>query len=61
MVPGVLPAFSEPLEVILRVSIHDKRKNAVERFAKEFAPLVTSGTPGVTGYTTGRPTVRSKR
>ena len=23
-----------------------------------FAPLVTAGTPGVTGYTTGRPTVR---
>jgi hypothetical protein len=30
----------------------------VERFAKEFAPLVTSGPPGVTGYTTGRPPVR---
>ena len=24
----------------------------------EFAPLVTSGPPGVTGYTTGRPPVR---
>ena len=30
----------------------------VERFTKEFAPLVTSGPPGVTGYTTGRPSVR---
>ena len=30
----------------------------VERFTKEFAPLVTSGPPGVTGYTTGRPAVR---
>ena len=49
---------SEPVEAVLRVSVHDSRKAAVERFAKEFAPLVTAGTPGVTGYTTGRPTVR---
>ena len=34
------------------------RRQAVERFAKEFAPLVTSGPSGVTGYTTGRPAVR---
>ena len=34
------------------------RKAVVERFTKEFAPLVTSGPPGVTGYTTGRPAVR---
>ena len=33
-------------------------RSAVERFTKEFAPLVTSGLPGVTGYTTGRPPVR---
>jgi hypothetical protein len=30
----------------------------VERFTREFAPLVTSGPPGVTGYTTGRAPVR---
>ena len=34
------------------------RRAVVERFTKEFAPLVTSGPPGVTGYTTGRPAVR---
>jgi len=45
-------------EVMLRVSVHDVDRQAVERFAKEFAPLVTSGPPGVTGYTTGRPQVR---
>jgi hypothetical protein len=57
-VPGVLlPAKNAP-EVVLRVSVHDSRKPAVDRFAKEFAPLVTSGPPGVTGYTTGRPPVR---
>lgn len=59
-VPGVLSAGStaNPLEVVLRVSVQDSRKEAVERFTKELAPLVTSGTPGVTGYTTGRPAVR---
>ena len=58
VVPGVIGAVSEPPEVVLRVSVHDSRKAAVERFSKEFAPLVTSGPPGVTGYTTGRPPVR---
>jgi hypothetical protein len=56
--PGVLQASSDPPEVVMRVSVHDSRKDVVERFAKEFAPLVTSGPPGVTGYTTGRPPVR---
>ncbi len=46
------------VEVALRVSVRDPRREAVERFTKEFAPLVTSGPPGVTGYTTGRPAVR---
>jgi hypothetical protein len=56
--PGVrLPAV-DPVEVVLRVSVRDSHKDNVERFAKEFAPLVTSGPPGVTGYTTGRPAVR---
>src|SRR6185436_5469347 len=59
--PGVLSASREgiePPEVVLRVCVHDSRRAAVERFSKEFAPLVTSGPPGVTGYTTGRPAVR---
>jgi hypothetical protein len=50
--------IQESPEVVLRVSVHDARREAVERFTKEFAPLVTSGPPGVTGYTTGRPAVR---
>lgn len=57
-VPGVLANLTEPAEVVMRVTVSDQRKAAVERFAKEFAPLVTSGPPGVTGYTSGRPTVR---
>ena len=56
--PGVLQASADLPEVVMRVSVHDQRKDLVERFAKEFAPLVTSGPPGVTGYTTGRPAVR---
>ncbi|HEV3118765.1 MAG TPA: acyclic terpene utilization AtuA family protein, partial [Gemmataceae bacterium] len=57
-VPGVITAVEDPPEVVLRVAARDARRAAVERFAKEFAPLVTSGPPGVTGYTTGRPAVR---
>ena len=56
-VPAVVPPAAPP-EVVLRVSVRDSRRSTVERFTKEFAPLVTSGPPGVTGYTTGRPAVR---
>jgi hypothetical protein len=56
-VPGVSAAADAP-EVVLRVSVRDASRAVVERFAKEFAPLVTSGPPGVSGYTTGRPPVR---
>jgi hypothetical protein len=57
VVPGVLNLVDVP-EVMLRVSVRDPSRSAVERFTKEFAPLVTSGPPGITGYTTGRPPVR---
>jgi len=57
-VPGVVTTTIAPPEVVLRVSARDPRRSAVERFAKEFAPLVTSGLPGVSGYTSGRPPVR---
>src|SRR5262245_12439729 len=56
-VPGVTPRANPP-EIVLRVSVRDPSRDTVERFTKEFAPLVTSGPPGVTGYTTGRPAVR---
>jgi hypothetical protein len=48
----------QPSEVVLRVTVRDSRRAVVERFTKELAPLVTSGPPGVTGYTGGRPPVR---
>jgi hypothetical protein len=57
-VPGVTRALAPPPEVVLRVAVRSADKVAVERFTKEFAPLVTAGPPGVTGYTTGRPAVR---
>jgi hypothetical protein len=57
-VPGVGGPWPEPPEVVLRVSVRDARRDVVDRFTKELAPLVTSGPPGVTGYTGGRPRVR---
>jgi hypothetical protein len=57
VVRGVLPS-ADPPEVTLRVAVRDPRKAAVERFTREFAPLVTAGFAGTTGYTTGRPVVR---
>jgi hypothetical protein len=57
-VPGVAPAGPPPPEVVLRVAVRDPSKAVVERFSRELAPLVTSGPPGVTGYTGGRPQVR---
>ncbi|MCF6283895.1 MAG: DUF1446 domain-containing protein [Candidatus Hydrogenedentes bacterium] len=52
--PGVL-GEPECLETVLRVSVAHSEKEAVERFAKEIAPLVTSGPQGTTGYAGGRP------
>lgn len=57
-VPGVVKSTGEPAEVVMRVAVRDPNRAAVARFTKEFAPLVTSGFPGTTGYTTGRPPVR---
>jgi hypothetical protein len=56
--PGSTQYKIDPPEIIMRVSVQDDRREAVERFTKEFAPLVTSGPPGIAGYTTGRPAVR---
>ncbi len=43
---------------MLRITAADPRREALERFAKEFAPLITSGPPGLAGYAAGRPQVR---
>jgi Acyclic terpene utilisation family protein AtuA len=46
------------LECVLRVAVADSRYEALERFSKEIAPMVTSGPQGITGYTAGRPHIR---
>ncbi len=55
--PGFAPT-GEVREVVLRVSVRDGRRDAVERFTKEIAPLITSGPPGLAGYASGRSPVR---
>jgi hypothetical protein len=56
--PAAARPAHDPPEIVLRVAVRDARRSVVERFTRELAPLVTSGPPGITGYTTGRPTVR---
>ena len=48
----------DPSEVVLRIAVHDERREAVERFTRELAPLVTSGPPGIAGYTAAHTPVR---
>lgn len=57
-VPGLVEPPQGLREVMLRLSVHDARRDAVERFAKEFAPLATAGPAGLAGYAAGRPQVR---
>lgn len=57
-VPGLHSLPESLREVMLRISVHDPRREAVERFAKELAPLATSGPAGLAGYASGRPQVR---
>lgn len=45
-------------EVVLRISVHDPRREAVERFTKQIATLITSGPSGLAGYAAGRPSIR---
>lgn len=57
-VPGLAAHRTDHREVVLRISAQSRRREAVERFTKEFAPLITSGPAGLAGYTAGRPAVR---
>jgi hypothetical protein len=58
VVPGLLRPPGPVFEVMLRVTVRDENRAAVERFCREFAPLVTSGPSGIAGYATGRPEPR---
>ncbi len=55
---GIVRAASPPFEVVLRVTVRDPDRAAVERFCRELAPLVTAGPPGIAGYAAGRPSPR---
>ncbi|MEQ8788135.1 MAG: acyclic terpene utilization AtuA family protein [Pirellulaceae bacterium] len=58
-VPSTRQACPEsPPEVLLRVTAHAPRREAVEEFARQIAPLITSGPAGLAGYAAGRPVVR---
>jgi len=45
-------------EVQLRVGVRGKKREDVERFTREIAPLVLTGPPSVTGFAGGRPRVQ---
>ena len=45
-------------EVQLRVGVRGENRDAVERFAREIAPLVLTGPPSVTGFAASRPKVQ---
>lgn len=57
-VPGLHAPPADLREVVLRLSVRDASREAVERFTAEFAPLITSGPPGLAGYAAGRSPVR---
>jgi len=50
--------YQSPGELVLRVTAHNPLREAVECFARQFAPLITSGPAGLAGYAAGRPQVR---
>jgi acyclic terpene utilization AtuA family protein len=55
---GLFPAAGQNLlETVLRVTVADPRREIVDRFTREMAPLITNGPQGVTGYGEGRPAV----
>ncbi|HXY68991.1 MAG TPA: acyclic terpene utilization AtuA family protein [Gemmatimonadales bacterium] len=44
-------------EVQLRIGVRAARRESVERFTRELAPLILNGPPSVTGFAGGRPKV----
>ncbi len=57
-VPGQHEPPADLREVVLRLTARDGRREAVERFTQEIAPLITSGPAGLAGYAAGRSPVR---
>lgn len=58
LIPG-LNTNANSLECVMRIAVADHNKEIVDYFTRLIAPMVTSGSPGTTGYTSGRPQVRS--
>ena len=57
-VPGVWsPDEDKTRETVLRVAVEADVQAAVDCFARELMPLITSGPQGTTGYAEGRPRV----
>lgn len=54
VLPGLVPRAVDPPEIVLRFAIHDGSRAVVDRSLRELVPLVTSGPPGITGYTGAR-------
>ena len=52
------PARRDVPEVEFRIAVRGTDEKAVEAFARELAPLVLTGPPGVTGFAGGRPRVQ---
>jgi hypothetical protein len=44
-------------EVVLRIAAADPRREVVEYFTRQLAPLISSGPQGISGYAEGRPRV----
>ena len=59
---GVAPVSEarrgDAVEVVLRVSVADPRKEVTQQFANDWVSLVCSGPQGTTGYAGGRPRVQ---
>ncbi len=53
---GPLATGAESLnEVVMRIGVRGKDKQAMEQFGREIAPLILTGPPSVTGFAGGRP------
>ncbi|MEC9094658.1 MAG: acyclic terpene utilization AtuA family protein [Planctomycetota bacterium] len=55
-IPGIRLGAPDPWEVVLRVSARSPDRRSTDQLGREIAPLVTSGPPGVTGYTASKAT-----
>ncbi len=57
-VPSNSASAVAPPELMLRIAVRDPRREVVERFTRQFAPLITGGPPGLAGYATARSDIR---